>query len=141
MLGLLGGFCFAAFYAVFGMPVARWADRGNRRTIIALALLTRFGLEGPRSPPGAAHARGIESVRETLRVLISKRTFVFALIGRILNFFVAYGAVSAVASVIGTLGHTVCGSSRRATAIAIVLFSATLVGGGFGPLATGDQKT
>jgi MFS family permease len=38
MLGLLGGFCFAAFYAVFGMPVARWADRGNRRTIITLAL-------------------------------------------------------------------------------------------------------
>jgi predicted MFS family arabinose efflux permease len=37
-LGLLGGFCFAAFYAAFGMPVARWADRGNRRTIITLAL-------------------------------------------------------------------------------------------------------
>jgi predicted MFS family arabinose efflux permease len=38
MLGLLGGFCFAIFYAVFGMPVARWADRGNRRTIITAAL-------------------------------------------------------------------------------------------------------
>jgi MFS family permease len=38
MLGLLGGFCFAIFYALFGMPVARWADRGNRRTIITLAL-------------------------------------------------------------------------------------------------------
>ena len=38
MLGLLGGFCFSIFYAVFGMPVARWADQGNRRTIITLAL-------------------------------------------------------------------------------------------------------
>lgn len=38
MLGLLGGFCFAVFYALFGMPVARWADRGNRATIITLAL-------------------------------------------------------------------------------------------------------
>src|SRR5258708_33290978 len=32
MLGLLGGFCFSVFYAVFGMPVALCADRGNRRT-------------------------------------------------------------------------------------------------------------
>jgi len=38
MLGLLSGFCFALFYALFGMPVARWADRGNRRTVITLAL-------------------------------------------------------------------------------------------------------
>lgn len=38
MLGLLSGLCFAVFYAVAGMPIARWADRGNRRTIIALAL-------------------------------------------------------------------------------------------------------
>jgi MFS family permease len=39
MLGLLGGSCFALFYAAAGMPVARWADRGNRRTIITLALV------------------------------------------------------------------------------------------------------
>jgi len=38
MLGILGGFCFALFYALAGLPVARWADRGNRRTIIAVAL-------------------------------------------------------------------------------------------------------
>lgn len=38
MLGLLSGFCFASFYALFGMPVARWADRGNRRSIITFAL-------------------------------------------------------------------------------------------------------
>jgi MFS family permease len=38
MLGLLSGFCFAIFYVLFGMPVARWADYGNRRTIITCAL-------------------------------------------------------------------------------------------------------
>ena len=40
MLGLLGGFCFAVFYTLFGLPIARWADRGNRRTLITLALVT-----------------------------------------------------------------------------------------------------
>jgi predicted MFS family arabinose efflux permease len=37
-LGLLTGFAFAIFYAVFGLPIARWADRGVRRTIISLAM-------------------------------------------------------------------------------------------------------
>jgi predicted MFS family arabinose efflux permease len=35
-LGLLGGISFALFYAVMGIPIARWADRGNRVTIISL---------------------------------------------------------------------------------------------------------
>ena len=35
-LGFLTGFAFAAFYAVAGIPIARWADRGNRNTIITL---------------------------------------------------------------------------------------------------------
>jgi MFS family permease len=35
-LGLLSGIAFALFYAVMGIPIARWADRGNRRTIIWL---------------------------------------------------------------------------------------------------------
>jgi predicted MFS family arabinose efflux permease len=38
MLGLLSGFSFAIFFSVLGLPVALWADRGNRRTIITLAL-------------------------------------------------------------------------------------------------------
>jgi predicted MFS family arabinose efflux permease len=38
MLGLLSGFVFALVYAVAGLPIARWADRGNRRTVITLAL-------------------------------------------------------------------------------------------------------
>ena len=37
-LGLLAGFAFAIFYATLGLPVARWADRGNRVTIITIAL-------------------------------------------------------------------------------------------------------
>jgi MFS family permease len=35
-LGLLSGIAFAAFYALMGIPIARWADRGNRVTIITL---------------------------------------------------------------------------------------------------------
>jgi len=36
-LGLLSGVAFALFYATLGMPIAMWADRGNRRHIITLA--------------------------------------------------------------------------------------------------------
>ena len=37
-LGLMSGFAFAAFYAVAGIPIARWSDRGNRITISALSV-------------------------------------------------------------------------------------------------------
>jgi len=37
-LGFLSGIAFAIFYSTLGIPIARWADRGSRRTIIALAL-------------------------------------------------------------------------------------------------------
>lgn len=37
-LGLLTGFAFAVFYCVLGVPIARLADLGNRRNIIAGAL-------------------------------------------------------------------------------------------------------
>jgi MFS family permease len=37
-LGFLGGLAFALFYTFAGIPIARWADRGTRRTIIALGL-------------------------------------------------------------------------------------------------------
>lgn len=37
-LGFLAGFAFAAFYATLGIPLALWADRGNRRNLISLAL-------------------------------------------------------------------------------------------------------
>jgi predicted MFS family arabinose efflux permease len=37
-LGFLTGLAFGLFYAVLGLPIARWADRGNRATITALAI-------------------------------------------------------------------------------------------------------
>ncbi|WP_240884324.1 MFS transporter [Sphingomonas sp. SFZ2018-12] len=37
-LGLLSGLAFAVFYATLGIPVARLADRFNRRNIIAVSL-------------------------------------------------------------------------------------------------------
>ncbi len=38
-LGLLGGVAFALFYATFSIPIAFWADRSNRKTVLALAVL------------------------------------------------------------------------------------------------------
>src|SRR3990170_3896113 len=35
-LGFLSGIAFALFYSVMGIPIARWADRGDRVTIITL---------------------------------------------------------------------------------------------------------
>jgi MFS family permease len=37
-MGMLGGLAFAVFYAGLGIPVARLADRSNRRNIIAVSL-------------------------------------------------------------------------------------------------------
>ncbi|MFT3977289.1 MAG: MFS transporter [Sphingomonas bacterium] len=37
-LGLLSGLVFAIFYATLGIPVARFADRANRRNIVAISL-------------------------------------------------------------------------------------------------------
>src|SRR5581483_4854027 len=37
-LGFLTGLAFAMFYAVMGVPLARWADRGNRVSIITITV-------------------------------------------------------------------------------------------------------
>jgi len=37
-LGLLSGFTFAIFYVVLGIPIARLADRTNRRNTVAVSL-------------------------------------------------------------------------------------------------------
>ena len=37
-LGFLSGISFAIFYVTVGIPIARWADKGNRRNIVALAI-------------------------------------------------------------------------------------------------------
>ncbi len=43
-LGLLTGFAFALFYATLGIPIARYADKGNRRNLVALALTIWSGM-------------------------------------------------------------------------------------------------
>jgi predicted MFS family arabinose efflux permease len=43
-LGLLSGFSFALVYITAGIPIAYWADRANRRNIIALALTVWSGM-------------------------------------------------------------------------------------------------
>jgi MFS family permease len=37
-LGLITGLAFAAFYSLMGIPLARWADRGNRITLISVTV-------------------------------------------------------------------------------------------------------
>ncbi|MEI9917469.1 MAG: MFS transporter [Bacteroidota bacterium] len=37
-LGMLSGLTFALFYVTVGIPIARWADKGNRRNIVAMSL-------------------------------------------------------------------------------------------------------
>lgn len=43
-LGFLSGLAFALFYTFLGIPIARWADRGVRRSIISLAVLIWSGM-------------------------------------------------------------------------------------------------
>jgi predicted MFS family arabinose efflux permease len=37
-MGMLTGIAFAAFYVIFGLPIAIWADRGVRRSILAVGV-------------------------------------------------------------------------------------------------------
>lgn len=43
-LGFLSGLAFALFYTFLGIPIARWADRGVRKSIIAIAVFTWSGM-------------------------------------------------------------------------------------------------
>jgi predicted MFS family arabinose efflux permease len=38
LLGQLTGTSFALFYVIAAIPIARWADRGNRRTVLGLSI-------------------------------------------------------------------------------------------------------
>lgn len=44
VLGLLAGTAFALFYVILGVPIARLADRTNRRNLIALAVAVWSGM-------------------------------------------------------------------------------------------------
>lgn len=43
-LGLMTGLTFALFYVVMGLPIARLADRSNRRNIVAISLTVWSGM-------------------------------------------------------------------------------------------------
>lgn len=43
-LGLLTGLAFALFYVILGIPIARLADKSNRRNIVAVALTVWSGM-------------------------------------------------------------------------------------------------
>ena len=43
-MGFLIGITFALFYATLGLPIAMWADRGNRRNIITIAISIWSGM-------------------------------------------------------------------------------------------------
>ncbi len=43
-LGVLSGLAFAVVYSTLGIPIARWADRGSRKTIISIALFVWSGM-------------------------------------------------------------------------------------------------
>jgi len=43
-LGLLSGLSFAVFYVLLGIPIARLADRSNRRNIVAASLVVWSGM-------------------------------------------------------------------------------------------------
>ena len=324
LLGLLSGASFALFYATLGIPIARLADRGDRRLIITaslsvwslmtvvcgmaqnfwqlaaarvgvgageagaippaqsliadyfspekragalavfmasatlgyllgfvvggqvaaahgwrwafivvgapgllLAVLTQTILREPRKQLPQLVSAEAESLRETLRQLMAKRSYVYLLIGLVAYFLVAYGAIvfvpsylvrvagipittagaamggaGAIGAILGTLAggfiankavkrdlrwsawlpalvlvlaypfyvgaflvtdlgpfialslvaglclaagvpgifsalHVVCGSARRAMAVAIAFFFANLFGLGLGPVLTG----
>ena len=43
-MGFISGFGFVIFYSILAAPVARWADRGNRRSIISWGLVIWSGM-------------------------------------------------------------------------------------------------
>lgn len=43
-VGLLVGLAFALFYALMSFPIARWADVGNRKNILSLAVILWSGM-------------------------------------------------------------------------------------------------
>ena len=44
VLGLLAGPAFVVFYVILGIPIAQFADRSNRRNVVALALAVWSGM-------------------------------------------------------------------------------------------------
>jgi predicted MFS family arabinose efflux permease len=92
-LGFLTGIAFSAFYAVFGLPLASWADRRNRRTILCFSVLfwsiataatgmaRGFSqLAGARMLVAVGEAGGVPAAHSLLSELtpVTRRPMVFA---------------------------------------------------------------
>ena len=45
-MGLLTGIPFAVFYSIMGIPIAAWADRSNRRNVLAIAVASWSAMTG-----------------------------------------------------------------------------------------------
>ncbi|MEN6541156.1 MFS transporter [Parvibaculum sp.] len=113
LLGLMSGLAFALFYATLGVPIAMWADRGNRRNIIALAvtvwsamtalcgvasnfthlLLARIGVgvgEAGSSPPSHSMIADLypKESRSTAMAIYSIGVYLGAMIGLVLGGYV-----------------------------------------------------
>jgi MFS family permease len=112
-LGLLSGLAFAVFYATLGIPIAMWADRGNRRNIIALAvtvwsamtaacglagnfshlMLARIGVgvgEAGSSPPSHSMIADLypKESRSTAMAFYSVGVYVGAMLGLVIGGYV-----------------------------------------------------
>jgi MFS family permease len=92
-LGLLTGIAFSAFYALFGLPLASWADRHNRRNLLCFAVLfwslatAATGLArgfvqlaGARMLVAVGEAGGVPAAHSLLSELtpVNRRPMVFA---------------------------------------------------------------
>lgn len=92
-LGLLTGIAFSAFYALFGLPLASWADRHNRRNLLCFSVLfwslatvatgLAWGfvqLAGARMLVAVGEAGGVPAAHSLLSELtpVSRRPMVFA---------------------------------------------------------------
>ena len=113
LLGLMSGLAFALFYATLGVPIAMWADRGNRRDIIALAvtvwsamtalcgvasnfthlLLARIGVgvgEAGSSPPSHSMIADLypKESRSTAMAIYSVGVYLGAMIGLVFGGYV-----------------------------------------------------
>src|SRR3546814_10097276 len=72
-LGLLGGPAFAVLYTILGFPIAKWAERGNRVTIIAVALATWSTMTALRSEEHTSELQSLMRISYAVFCLKKKK--------------------------------------------------------------------